>query len=200
MGLVVAEKTMSLDGFIADPSDGVDNLFGWYSNGDVETPAPGADMTSRTSEASARHLREVIVRTGAIISGRRLFDLTDGWDGSHPIGVPVFVVTHHVPTDWIAAHPGAPFTFVTDGVESAVARAKATAGDLDVSIGGADIVRQCLDARLVDEICVNLVPVLIGEGIRFFDHLAHTPIELEATRIIEGRRVTHLYFRVLERG
>ncbi|MFI6977276.1 dihydrofolate reductase family protein [Embleya sp. NPDC050154] len=197
MAIVVAEKTMSLDGFIADPSDGVAELFGWYSNGNVETPAPGGAMTFRTSEASARHLRELLVNAGAVVTGRRLFDHTDGWDGSHPLGVPVFVVTHHVPGDWVTAHPRAPFTFVTAGVESAVAQARAVAGDLTVGVGGADIVRQCLDAGLIDEIVVDLVPVLLGAGIRFFDQLANTPIELEATRVIEGRRVTHLYFRVL---
>ncbi|MYS87342.1 dihydrofolate reductase family protein [Embleya scabrispora] len=200
MATVMAEKTMSLDGFIADPSGGVAELFDWYSNGNVETPAPGGGMTFRTSEASARHLRELVVNTAAVVTGRRLFDLTDGWGGSHPIGVPVFVVTHHVPEDWVAAHPHAPFTFVTTGVEHAVAQARAVAGDLSVGVGGADIVRQCLNAGLVDEIVVNLVPVLLGSGIRFFDHLADTPIELAATRVIEGRRVTHLYFRVVRQG
>ncbi|MEU0940219.1 dihydrofolate reductase family protein [Embleya sp. NPDC005971] len=197
MATVMAEKTMSLDGFIADPSHDVAELFGWYSNGHVETPAPGGGMTFRTSVASARHLRELFVNTGAIVTGRRLFDATDGWGGSHPIGVPVFVVTHHVPRDWVAAHPQAPFTFVTTGVENAVAEAGAVAGDLAVGVGGADIVRQCLNAGLLDEIVVNLVPVLLGGGIRFFDHLADVPIELEATRVIEGRHVTHLYFRVV---
>ncbi|MFI6581013.1 dihydrofolate reductase family protein [Embleya sp. NPDC050493] len=197
MATVRAEKTMSLDGFIADPSDDVAHLFGWYSNGNVETPAPGGGMTFRTSEASARHLRELFVNTGAVVTGRRLFDRTDGWGGSHPIGVPVFVVTHHIPHGWVDAHPDAPFTFVTTGVRDAVAGARAAAGDLSVGVGGADIVRQCLNAGLVDEIVVNLVPVLLGAGIRFFDHLADTPVELAATRVIEGRRVTHLYFRVV---
>ncbi|GCD94591.1 dihydrofolate reductase family protein [Embleya hyalina] len=200
MAIVVAEKTMSLDGFVADPSDGVEDLFGWYSNGNVEIPTPGSGPTFRTSEASARHLRKTLVDAGAVVAGRRLFDLTDGWGGSHPIDVPVFVVTHHVPHEWVAAHPDAPFTFVTAGVADAVARARKAAGDRTVGIGGADIVRQCLNAGLVDEIVVNLVPVLLGAGIRFFDHLAHTPIELEATRVIEGRRVTHLYFRVVGPG
>ncbi len=106
---------------------------------------------------------------GALISGRRLFDITGGWNGNHPMGVPVFVVSHAVPDGW--PRRDARFTFVTDGVESAVARAKATAGARAVAVASANVAQQCLKAGLIDEIRVDLVPVLLGEGIRFFDSL-----------------------------
>jgi dihydrofolate reductase len=194
MATVIAEMTMSLDGFVADPSDGVEQLFGWYGSGGVAVPTPGSEMTFHTSEASAGHLRDLLDGIGAIISGRRMFDVADGWGGSHPLGAPVFVVTHNVPPGW--PRDGAPFTFVTDGIESAVAQAKTTAGDALVGVGGADIAQQCLNAGLLDEVRVNLVPVLLGEGIRFFDNLAGAPIELEGPKVIEGTGVTHLYYRV----
>jgi dihydrofolate reductase len=194
LATVIAEMTMSLDGFVADPSDGVEQLFGWYGSGDVAVPTPGSEITFQTSEASAGHLRELLDGIGAIISGRRMFDVADGWGGSHPLGAPVFVVTHNVPPGW--PRDDAPFTFVTDGIESAVAQAKTTAGDGLVGVGGADIAQQCLNAGLLDEVRVNLVPVLLGEGIRFFDNLAGAPIELGGPKVLEGTGVTHLYYRV----
>jgi len=107
---------------------------------------------------------------GALICGRRLFDITNGWGGNHPVGAPVFVVTHTVPEGW--PREDAPFTFVTDGPESAVRQAQAVAGDKVVAVATPTITQQLLDAGLLDEIAVNLVPVLLGEGIRFFDNLA----------------------------
>ena len=129
MGKVIADMSMSLDGFIADPSDGVDRLFGWFANGDVEVPHHAPYMPPFTTSAeSAAVLRDALAETGALVAGRRLFDIAQGWSGQHPVGVPVFVVTHAAPDDW--AFPDAPFTFVTDGVASAVEQAKAAAGDL----------------------------------------------------------------------
>lgn len=194
MALVIANMSMSLDGFIADPSDGVEHLFGWYNNGDVTVPTADAQWTFHTSAASAAYLRETFANVGALIAGRHLFDVANGWGGNHPAGVPVFVVTHSVPDGWPRA--GAPFTFVTDGVESAVAQARAVAGDKIAAVGSANIAQQCLNARLLDGIAVDLVPVLLGEGIRFFDHLTRAPVKLEDPRVIEGTGVTHLYYRV----
>jgi dihydrofolate reductase len=192
----MSEMSMSLDGFIADPSDGTEQLFGWYGAGPVSVPA-GPRFTFRVAETSAGLLREMMQSTGAVVSGRRLFDLTDGWGGRHPLDVPVFVVTHRVPEGWPRAD--APFTFVTDGLESAVAQAKAVAGDKLVGVGGADVTQQCLNAGLLDEIRVNLVPVLLGSGIRLFDQLRGAPVELESLRVVEGIGVTHLYYRVKRR-
>ncbi len=194
MATVVAGFSMSLDGFIANPSDEVGPLFDWYGNGDVEIRWPGNDMVSHASAASAGYLRDSISSAGALVVGRRIFDYTNGWNGSHPLGVPVFVVSHTIPDGW--PRDDATFTFVTDGVESAVAQAKAVAGDKTVGVAGPNVAQQCLNAGLVDELHVELVPVLLGEGIRFFDHLRSTPVTLDDPTIIPGSRVTHLMFRV----
>ena len=197
MATVMAEMSMSLDGFIADASDEVGPLFDWYANGPVELTWPGSPMVSHVSEASAAYLREALAGVGALVTGRRLFDHTRGWDGSHPLGVPVFVVTHSVPEGW--PREDAPFTFVTDGVESAVTQAKAVAGDKIVAIASPNIAQQCLNAGLLDGIAVDLVPILLGDGIHFFDNLSRAPVALDGPRVIEGTGVTHLYYRVRSR-
>jgi len=195
MGTVGTGFSMSLDGFIAGPGDDVQHVFKWYFSGDTEVKFPGG-MVVKVSPASAEHLRDVFRTTGALVTGRRQFDNTQGWGGRHPLDVPVFVVTHTVPEGWDKA--GSPFTFVTDGVESAVEQARAVAGDKNVAIDGANIVQQCIKAGLVDEIGIDLVPVLLGQGVRYFDHLGTEPIELERTRVIEAPGVTHLRFRVVK--
>jgi dihydrofolate reductase len=133
-----------------------------------------------------------------LVTGRRTFDITGGWGGSPPLGVvPTFVLTHTVPHDWV--YEGSPFTFVTEGgVESAVEQAKAAAGEKDVAVGAASLVQQCIEAGLLGEIHLDLVPVLLGEGVRLFDHLGTAPIELESTSVVEGSDVTHLTFRVVK--
>ncbi len=122
--------------------------------------------------------------------------MTDGWNGIHPLDRPVVVVTHHVPDDWVAAHPDAPFTFVTDGLEAALERARAVAGDKDIGVNGGEIARQCLELGLLDQINVDLVPVLLGDGVPFFDHVKNAPVFLDEPTIIEGSRVTHLHYVV----
>ncbi len=194
MATVIAALSMSLDGFIADPADQVGPLFDWYANGEVAVPTANPQLTFRTSQASAQYLREAIEQAGAVVTGRRLFDVAGGWSGTHPWGVPVFVVTHSVPQGW--PREDAPFRFVTDGVERAVAQAKATAGARWVEVGGPNIAQQCLDLGLLDEVRVDLVPVLLGEGIRFFDNLSNTPVALEGPSVIKGTSVTHLIYRV----
>jgi dihydrofolate reductase len=194
MATVTANMSMSLDGFIADPRDGVEHLFGWYGNGEVEIPTATPELTFHTTQASADHLRGMLGNIGALICGRRVFDLTDGWGGRHPIDVPVFVVTHTVPDGW--PRDEAPFTFVTDGVESAVKQACAVAGEKVVAVATPSITQQCLGAGLLDEIAVDLIPVLLGSGIRFFDNLASSPVKLEGPTVVEGTDVTHLRYRV----
>jgi dihydrofolate reductase len=194
MASVVAGFSMSLDGFVADPSDAVGPLFDWYNNGDVEVQWPGNDMVTRTTAESAAYLQDIIGRAGAALVGRRTFDYTDGFGGSHPMGVPLFIVSHSVPDGW--PRDDAPFTFVTDGVESAVAQAKAAANGKDVGVAGPNIAQQCLNAGLLDEVHIQLVPVLLGQGIRFFDNVQESPVMLEDPTVIEGRRVTHLCYRV----
>ncbi len=195
MATVVANMSMSLDGFIADLHDEVGPLFDWYEAGPVTVPTADSGLTFHTSAGSAAYLRETLANIGALICGRRLFDLTGGWNGNHPAGCPVFVVTHSVPEGW--PRDDAPFTFITaGGVESAVAQTKAVAGDMIVAVATPTITQQCLNAGLLDAIALDLVPVLLGDGIRFFDNLRGTPIRLEDPSIIEGVRVTHLYYRV----
>jgi dihydrofolate reductase len=194
MSTVIAEMSMSLDGFIADPSDEVGPLFAWYQNGPVSLEFPDPRWTARVSEASAAVLRESFATVRALVVGRRLFDHTAGWGGRHTLDVPVFVVTHRPPPEgW---PEDAPFTFVTDGIESAVAQAKAAAGEGMVGVAGPNVAQQCLEAGLLDEIAVHLVPVLLGRGIRFFDDVAGAPVMLEDPRVVEGTAVTHLRYRV----
>ncbi|MGK5739387.1 dihydrofolate reductase family protein [Micromonospora sp. URMC 103] len=196
MTTVMAGATMSLDGYIADTTHGgFEHLFQWYGSGDVETPTANPEMTFRTSAASARHLRDLNARTGALVVGRRLFDMTGGWGGRHPMDVPVVVVTHHVPDGWPRESDS--FVFVTDGIESAVDRAKAIAGDKHVGVNGGTIAAQVLRAGLLDEVHVDLVPVLLGDGIPLFADLGIAPVSLEGpVRVVEGVGVTHLAYRV----
>src|SRR3712207_3172350 len=204
MGKVAMGLSMSLEGFIAGPNDGPkaplgeggERLLAWYSGGDTEYRLPGTEMVFMVSPLSAELLCETRTTTGALVTGRRTFDLTNGWGGRHPLDVPVFVVTHTVPQEWDSEE--SPFTFVTDGLERAVEQAKAVAGDKDVGVVGASLVQRCIRAGLLDEIRLGLVPVLLGDGVRLFDHLGTETIELESTRIIEGAGVTHLTFRVVK--
>jgi dihydrofolate reductase len=204
MGKIATGLSMSLDGFIAGPNDGPgsplgeggERLFAWYSGGDTEYRLPGTEMVFEVSPQSAELLREVANTIGASVTGRRTFDIANGWGGNPPLGVPTFVVTHTIPQEWV--YEGSPFEFVTDGVESAVERAKAVAGDKDVAVMAASIVQQCIRAGLLDEIVINLVPVLLGDGVRLFERLGAAPIELEGTRLIEAPGVRHLEFRVVK--
>jgi dihydrofolate reductase len=204
MGKVRTGHSTSLDGFIAGPNDGPEapmgeggeRLLGWYAAGDTEYRLPGTEMVFKVSPQTAELLRETRTTTGALVTGRRTFDLTNGWGGRHPLNVPVFVVSHSVPQEWV--YEGSPFTFVTDGLQSALAQAKAIAGEKDVGVVGASLVQQCIRAGVLDEIHVDLVPVLLGDGVRLLDNLGTEPIELESSRVIEGARVTHLTFRVVK--
>jgi dihydrofolate reductase len=196
---VFAGASMSLDGYISGPSEtGFEYLFRWYGNGDVVVPTAKPDMTLRMNEASAKHFQGLADATGALVVGRRLFDFTDGWGGMHPMGVPVVVVTHRAPEGW--PREGAPFTFVTDGIESAIGKARELAGDKAVGVNGGTIARQTLNTGLLDEVWIDLVPVLLGGGTPFFDHLEVAPVELDGpTSVVEGDGVTHLRYRVRKR-
>jgi dihydrofolate reductase len=193
MATVITDLSMSLDGFVAFPSDEAGELFDWYTNGDLPVRTPDG-TTVRVTEGSARYLRDLYDNVGAAIVGRRLFDFIHGWGGNSPLGCPIFVVTHSVPDGW--PRPGVPCTFVTDGIESAVAQASAASGDGLVEVSGPNIIQQCLNLGFIDEVRVSLVPVLLGEGVRFFANLEHTPVRLEDPVVVEGKRVTHLRYRV----
>lgn len=198
MGSVGAGFSMSLDGFIAGPNDDVGRLFAWMSRGDTDlTLSRGdTDIDLQVSSEGAKQFEEIMHSIGAIVSGRRMFDIAGAWGGKHPLNVPVVVVTHTIPQEWVGRE--SPFTFVTEGVESAIQQAKAIAGDKNVGVGGADITRQCLKAGLLDEIGIDLVPVLLGQGVRLFEYLGIEPIELETQKVVEDIGVTHLQFRVVK--
>jgi dihydrofolate reductase len=198
MARVIGELSMSLDGFVADRADQVGPLFDWYANGPAETPTAFPDRwTFRTSRASAGYLRETMQKIGAVVGGRRVFEV-GGWGANgHPFGKPVFIVTHAVPDGWPRADSPVPVTFVTDGVRSAVEQASAAAGESGwVGVAGPDIIQQCLREGLIDEVRINLVPVFLGDGIRFFEGLPAGVAELDNPAVIEGDRVTHLIYPV----
>lgn len=193
MSKIMVGFTMSLDGFIADPNDDVSLVFKWYSAGDVDFPLPGMDLVFKVSQASADYMRAAWSTLGAIVTGRRDFDVSNAWGGKALMDLPMFIVTHNPPQEWL--HEGSPFTFVTEGVEAAIERARAAAGDKNVGVGGTQIVQQALRAGLIDQLDIDLAPVLLGSGIRLFDNLLE-PIELEIQQVIEGTGVTHISYRV----
>ena len=196
MTKVTTQFTMSLDGFIAGPNDEVDRIFKWYGAGDTNFPVEGTEMVFKISRASADLLKEEWGQIGAIVTGRRDFDVSNAWGGETVLGVPTFIVTHSPPEEWVGKQPL--FIFVTEGVESAIEQAKTAAGDKNVSVGGTTIVQQCLKLGLLDEIQIDMAPILLGDGIRLFDALGPEPIELEQTAVIEGTGVTHLKYRIVK--
>jgi dihydrofolate reductase len=212
MGKVIVALAMSLDGFVAGPNDGGDRplgdggtrLFDWYFDGDTPIRAyqsaaeRGVPVPPfKLSRTSAEVFEDLVDSGGAVVTGRRTYDIANAWSGNGPApGVPVFVVTHHVPD-----HPPrgeSSYTFVTDGVESAIEQAKAAAGDRYVSVMGASVPQQCLRAGLLDEIQIHLVPVLLGGGVRLFEHFGTDSIQLDTVRVVEAPGVTHLRYRVLD--
>jgi dihydrofolate reductase len=201
MSKVLTALAASLDGFIAGADDGPgqplgrngSRLFDFFTDGDTSS---AFYERFRMSAASARFFDTIAGRGGAVISGRRTYDIANAWGGDGPLpGLPVFVLTHTVPDE----HPigRATYTFVTDGIESAVRQAKAAAGEKDVSVMGAAPVQQCLQAGLLDEIHLHLIPVVLGRGVRLFDHLGPDSIELERIEVVDAPSVTHLSYRVL---
>jgi dihydrofolate reductase len=195
MSKLVAIMSMSLDGYVADTNDGVGEVFDWYMNsGDVEFETGGSDpMTFKVSPPSAEHLRSLWSELGAVLTGRRTFEVAQGWGGNHAWG-PAFVVTHSVPAGWPRAN--STVHFVTDGVESAVKQAKAAARGKSVGVHGADTIQQLLNAGLLDEISVDIASVFLGSGVRLFENLAGTPPSLGNPTVIAGVGVTHLRYPV----
>jgi dihydrofolate reductase len=203
MGKVHADITMSLDGFVAGRNDGPElplgeggeRLHEWVFRLDTWREAHGLEggETNRDSEVVA----EATAENGAVVLGRRMFDNAHGWGDNPPFHVPVFVLTHEA-REPESKEGGTTFTFVTDGIESALEQAKEAAGDRNVAIGGgANTVQQYLAARLLDELQVHIAPLLLGGGVRLFDNL-DPKLELETTRVIESPLVTHLRFSVVK--
>lgn len=199
MGNVVVDLSMSLDGFIAGPHDGPGNplgdggerLFAWWSAGPTRV---GPDDRFKPPTRSAGVVEEMF-DSGAIIAGRRTFDIAGGWDGHHPLGAPFFLLTHKPPDRHVG--PGSEGTVVSDGIESALEQARAVACERDIAVCAADVAQQYLRAGLLDEVHVNLVPVVLGGGVRLFAKLEGRSFDLECTRVVESDDVVHLRYRVL---
>jgi dihydrofolate reductase len=195
---VIIQMSMSLDGYIAGPNDsdanglgdGGERLHEWMFAGGG---APGEGLAGADQEI----FDDLRSGTGAMLTGRRLYDITHGWQGTHPFGaIPTFVVSRDVPEE--VPSGATRFTFVHDGIASAIAQAKEAAGDKDVYvIGGASTIRQLLDAGLADELRIDLIPFLLGGGVRLFDRLGRKPISLEQVRSTFSSAVTHVRYRVL---
>ena len=204
MGKVTVDMSMSLDGFIAGPNDSVENPLGDGGERLHEWVYELASWRERhgiaggRTDTDAEILDEAFENTGAVVIGKRMFDVANGWGDNPPFHMPAFVITHDA-REKLVKKGGTTFTFVTDGVESALDQARAAAGDKDVSVaGGANVIQQYLSAGLLDEIQIHLVPVLLGEGVRLFDQLGAEQIELKRIRVIESPSVTHLRFRVVK--
>ncbi len=213
MPRLMLDISMSLDGFIAGPNqtleqplgEGGERLHEWAFRLASWRKAHGLSG-GETSTVDDAVVEESLGATGAVVMGRRMFSGGEGpwaddpnadawWGDNPPFHVPVFVLTHHT-RETVVKEGGTTFTFVTDGIESALEQARAAAGDKDVSLaGGADVALQYLKAGLLDELQIHLVPVLLGGGVRLFDELGPGPIELRSTRVIESSGVTHLTFR-----
>ena len=196
MGKTVMGAIVSLDGFMADDNDGVGPLFDWLGNGDVAWTFPNSEGELKTTQASADFMLGVYGDMAANVIGRRLFDLTNGWDGVPAAGEHVFVVTHQPPTDWEYAD-SAPFTFV-NGVAEAIAAAQEFAGDRVVDVAAGQIGGQALALGLIDQVVVNVVPTVFGSGRPFFatGDLAEPLLLENPTTIVRGDRVTHLVYPV----
>jgi dihydrofolate reductase len=183
MGKVVGGMTFSLDGFVSD------------SHGDVSRLYPDLGELRQTAM-----LQEEIRTTGAVVMGRRSYDMgdPDSFAENYEYQVPIFVLTHHIPATKPKETDTLSVTFVTDGVESALAQAKAAAGDRDVLLIGASVNQQCLNAGLCDELHIGIMPVLLGDGLRLFEHLDVAHITLEKARIFESGARTDMWFRVIK--
>ncbi|HEY8447796.1 MAG TPA: dihydrofolate reductase family protein [Thermomicrobiales bacterium] len=202
MTKVMADISMSLDGFIAGPDDtfeqplgaGGDRLHEWVY--DLASWRQQHGMEGGEGGQDSEIIAEGIANIGAVVIGRRMFDLAEEpWGDEPPFRVPVFVVTHR-PRETLEKAGGTTFHFVTDGIESAVEQAKAAAGDKHVGVGGgANVIQQLLQARLLDELQIHLVPIFLGGGRRLFDEISPESVELEVDRVVTSPGVTHLRYR-----
>lgn len=182
MGKVLGGMTISLDGFVND------------RNGDVSNLYPDLDELRKTEM-----LQELIGTTGAVVMGRHAYDMAGGDFTGYEFQVPIFVVTHGAPGEVAKGeNDRLTFTFVTDGIESAIEQAKVAAVDRDVSvIGGASTVRQCIQAGLLDELQIGIVPLLLGDGLRLFEPGGTEKVGLERIKVMESPMRTDLRFRIV---
>jgi dihydrofolate reductase len=200
VGTVFMHNVVSVDGFIADAQDQVGPLFDWYTNGDVELVEGG---TLKVSQASAAYARPMWASVGSMVIGRHLFDTTNGWEGSPPAGEHVIVVSHRPrPDGW---HPQGSHTvhprqqasyYFIDDVAQAIAKAKELAGDRTLAVAAGDVGGQAFALGLVDEVAMDVVPVVFGSGKRYFGPVDAQHLLEDPHTVIQGDRVLHMRYRV----
>lgn len=196
MSTIGTALSMSLDGFIAGPDGGAAaaGLHDWLTAG--ETPSR-LNPSFKMARPSAEFFDEGVAGTGAVIAGRRTYDVSRAWGGRGPVpGLPLVILTHRAPQQVPAGDP--PYTFVTDGIEAAVKQARAMAGGKNVHLMGASVVQQSIRAALLDELVISLVPKLLGQGVRLLDGLDASSVELAVVRVVDAPGVTHLTYRVIK--
>lgn len=189
MGEVRAEFSMSLDGYVADSEHDISALYEWMVGAvDIDTSLDDMNYTEQgtTARTSRSH------RSGAIVCGRRTFDLAQGWGGRHPLDVPVIVVTHREAPEW--SHRPSPFTFVEEGVVAAMEVAHRAAEGKDILVCGPEIMRQCATFRLLDALAIDLVPTVLGGGVPLFGDEPFPSLDLASS--VSGADVTHLRFEL----
>ena len=209
-----SDISTSLDGFVAGPDPSLDDPLGVGGERLHDWVFPLASwrrphgLEGGETNASSAVVDESLEATGAVVMGRRMYSggegpweddpKSDGWWGENPpFHVPVFVLTHH-PREPVSKQGGTSFTFVTDGIEAALAEARETAGDKDVFVaGGASAIQQYLRAGLLDELQIHLTPILLGAGTRLLDGIGPDDAKLECTRVVAAPAVTHLRYRIL---
>ncbi|MFC4944664.1 dihydrofolate reductase family protein [Pseudonocardia sp. GCM10023141] len=195
MATVVMQAVVSVDGFIARPDDSVGPLFDWYGNGDTEL-ATAHGWTFHVSRTSADYVQPFWDAIEVTVIGRHLFDTTNGWDGKPAAGDELVVITHRpLPDGWVAEHPDAPF-HPAGSLEEGITLAKELAGDGLVCVTAGDLGGQAFAAGLVDEVAMDVVPVVLGEGVRFFGSHAGTVLLDDPDRVVQGDRVMHLHYTV----
>jgi dihydrofolate reductase len=204
MSRLIADISMSLDGFIAGPNDSVDlglgeggeQLHEWMFESSGWREPHGLEGGSAGTDSDV--VAERISNTGAVIMGRRMFDFGEApWGDNPPFHAPVFVLTHRS-RETVVKEGGTTYNFVTGGIESGLEQARAAAGENDIYLaGGANIIQQYLNSGLLDEIQIHLVPILLGGGRRLLEHIDPGQFELQTTRVIDSPRVTHLRYLVV---
>ena len=196
MARVVMQAVVSVDGYIAHPDDTVGPLFDWYFNGDTELTARPSGWTFRVSRTSHDHVQPFWDEIKVTVIGRHLFDTTNGWDGKPAAGDELVVVTRRpLPEQWLADHPDAPF-HTAGSVEEGIALARELAGDGLVCVTAGDLGGQAFSAGLVDEVAMDLAPVVLGEGVRFFGNHTGTVLLNDPDQVVQGDRVLHLHYTV----
>jgi dihydrofolate reductase len=203
MGKVIASQSISIDGYSAGVKAGRDNPLGhdgerlheWLYG--LDSWREHHNLEGGESNADGELLDELFANLGAVIMGRTMFECgEEPWGDEPPFHVPVFVLAHE-PRDSIEKHGGTSFNFVHEGIEHALELAQRAAGDTDVSIaGGADTIQQFVAAGLIEELQIDLVPIVLGDGRRFFENLP-TDLRLEPIRVVDGPGATHIRYRVV---